>query len=234
MINSDKRIKKLDLNTIKEAARILDQGGLVVLPSDTNYCIHCDYKNPNAVKRLYDTKKRSGNSPLLMTVPDASYISSLAEPNDHALKLVSQYWPAPFSVILLRKPKVPDFVVRGLQTVGLGCHKHPALKMLFRLRPDALASSSANVSGGPDPKSADEVAKQIALGVDLIVDGGHLDSRHANTLIDFSEYPPVVARSGEFPLELVRQIIPDINDTVTNEQYKTRTQGQVSKVWGAI
>ena len=231
MTKRDKRIRALSPDSIMEAARILDRGGLVVLPSDTNYCIHCDYKNSDAVKRLYEAKKRNGNSPLLMTVPSANFIDRFAEPNDRALELVNKHWPAPFSVILLRKPEVPSFVVRGLQTVGLGCHKHLALKMLFDLRPEAVASSSANMSGGPDPKSADDVAKQIGPGVDLIIDGGHLGSLHANTLIDFSEHPPVIARFGEFPLEPILETLPDIDKTMTSEQYKIRTQGQVSEVW---
>lgn len=232
MKSRDIRIKRLNTDSINEAAKIIDMGGLVVLPSDTNYCVHCDYKNPSAVKRLYSAKRRVGNSPLLMTVPDATYISKLAELDHNAMGLVNLYWPAPFSVILARRPEVPDYVVRGLPTVGLGCHKHPALVMLFKLRPEALASSSANMSGGSDPKSADDVAAQIGSEVDLIIDGGTLDTQHANTLIDFSEHPPVIARSGEFPLELIRRVIPDINDKLTNAQYKTRTQRQVASEWG--
>lgn len=228
------KLRKLNFTSIREAVEILDKGGLVVLPTDTNYCVFCDYKNPNAIDRLYKAKRRSGKSPLLITVPNHSYISKLANPNDLAQDLIDYFWPAQFSVILEKTDEIADFVVRGLDTVGLGCHKHEALKMLFKLRPIPLASSSANMSKEADPKTAQDVLSQIGDSIDLIIDDGRLQTSHANTIIDFSFDPPVVARLGEFPLHLIRQIIPNIDNGMTKEEYKTLTSKKVSDNWISV
>jgi len=228
------RIKEMNFFSIQEAVNVLDQGGLVVLPTDTNYCVFCDYKNPNAVNRLYQAKNRSGKSPLLMTVPNHTYVMRLAESNTAALELIDRFWPAPLTVVLPKSDEIPDFVVRGLKTVGMGCNKHEALKMLFKLRPVPLACSSANISKGEDPKTAQDVMAQIGPEVDLIIDAGRLQTSYASTIVDFTDNPPVLARLGEFPLHLIRQVIPNINNKITNQQYKSRTQEQVSDEWETV
>ncbi|KHT57724.1 hypothetical protein RJ44_14955 [Alteromonas macleodii] len=228
------KIKKANFLSIQHAVEILDKGGLVVLPTDTNYCVFCDYRNPISVKKLYQAKKRSGKSPLLITVPNQSTALSIAGPNTTAQKLIDRFWPAPLTIVVPKSSAIPDFVVRGLNTVGIGCNKHEVLKILFDLRPVPLACSSANISKGKDPKSAQDVMRQIGSSVDLIIDAGHLDTSHASTIVDFTYDPPILARLGEFPLHLIKQVVPNINDGMTNQQYKSRTQKQVYDSWEVV
>ena len=190
---------------LDRAVEVLRRGGLVAYPSDTVYGLAALPANDRAVEQLFRVKQRPAEQsmPLLISSPhDLAKVAANVPPV--ALRLIGHFWPGALTIVLARAPSFHSNAVAG-DTVALRVPDHAVPRELVQRLASAITGTSANVSGGPEPVTADDVRAQIGDGVDLILDGGPCAGGTPSTVIDCVEEPPRIVREGAISREeLVR------------------------------
>ena len=192
------------------AAEILRHGGLVAVPTETVYGLAGNGLDENAVQRIYDVKGRPSLKPLSLMVHDASWMERLCTDVPKAAKtLADAFWPGPLTIILPAKDTIPAIVRAGGDTIGLRCPDHPDTLKLIEAADLPLAAPSANPSGEPSPKTAQQVAVYFDGAIEAILDGGPCGIGTESTIVDLAHAPYRVLRQGALPEETVWQCLRD-------------------------
>lgn len=180
-----------------EAARLLETGGLVAVPTETVYGLAADALNEKAVARIFEAKGRPADNPLIVHIGDLSELRNLCrDVPEAAYTLALHFWPGPLTLVLPRRGVVPDLVCAGMSTVAVRMPAHPALLELLRATGLVLAAPSANLSGSPSPTTAQHVLYDLDGRVDAVVDGGPCEWGVESTVLDLTVSPPCVLRPG--------------------------------------
>ena len=185
------------IENIAEAAQIISAGGLVAVPTETVYGLAGNGLNEEAVADIYEVKGRPTVKPLSLMVPDESAMELYCEdvpPQAHAL--AKRFWPGPLTIVLKAKPEIPSIVLAGGETVGLRCPDHPLTISLLKSCGLPLAAPSANPSGEPSPKTAEQVITYFDGKIDAVIDGGPCGIGRESTLIDMSRTPYRILREA--------------------------------------
>lgn len=191
-----------DPQAIREALAVLARGGLVAFPTDTVYGLGAPAFEPDGVERIYLAKGRDAGKPLPILIAGADMAGQVAEPlSPPVLRLAGAFWPGPLTLVVKKLSVVPETVSRGT-TIGIRVPNHPvALQLLAAAGP--LAATSANPSGRPDPRTAEDVAAGLGGRVDLILDGGAAPGGLASTVVDCTVDPPRLIREGPVTMDAV-------------------------------
>ena len=203
---------------ISAAAKILREGGLVGIPTETVYGLGADGTNPAAVQRIFEVKGRPQDNPLILHVTGAQWLPRYCEDIPPvAYVLARKFWPGPLTMILKRQPTVPDETTAGLDTVGIRCPNHPVTLAIIREAGMAIAAPSANTSGRPSCTTAQDVVEDVGGRVDMIVDGGPCTVGVESTVLDLTCKPPRLLRPGGLPVEDIERLIGhvDVDRAVT-------------------
>ena len=188
---------KLLTTEIDLAARTVLDGGLVAVPTETVYGLAANGLDEAAVGKIYEVKGRPAIKPLSLMVPDSGAMERYCENvPEQAKTLAKRYWPGPLTIVLEAKPCVPSIVRAGGSTVGLRCPDHERTLSLLRAADVPLAAPSANPSGQPSPKTAEQVAAYFDGKIDVILDGGACGIGTESTIIDMSRLPYRILRVG--------------------------------------
>ena len=195
-----------DADAIPQAAAILRRGGLLGIPTETVYGLGADALNETAVRHIFEAKGRPQDNPLIIHVPDASWLERYCrEVPETAYRLAERFWPGPLTMILPRRENVPLQTTGGLETVGVRCPDHPVTRAIIEAAGVPVAAPSGNTSGRPSPTTARPhgwrtwtarstvswTAGRCAVGVE-------------STIIDLTVTPPRLLRPGGLPLEALR------------------------------
>jgi L-threonylcarbamoyladenylate synthase len=187
---------------LDRAAELLQNGGVVAFPTETVYGLGAHALDERAVARIFEIKGRPHFDPLIVHVSGPDAARELAgEIPAIAARLMDRFWPGPLTLVLPKKPGVPDLVTSGLPTVGLRCPRHPVAWALLRRSGLPLAAPSANRFGRTSPTTAADVAEQLGTAPDLILDGGACPVGIESTILGFEGETPVLLRPGGLPLE---------------------------------
>ena len=208
-------------SSLPHCERVLRQGGLLGLPTETVYGLAADADHAQAVAAIFAAKGRPADHPLIVHVADmdgglsgARYYAR--EIPEFAMRLMQAFWPGPLTLILPRRDGVAAAAAGGQDSVGLRCPAHPAAQALLRaLRHSAqggvvwgLAAPSANRFGRVSPTTAQHVHSEFNTGRDaddpgalLILDGGPCDVGIESTIVDCTRGAPVLLRPGAISLE---------------------------------
>ena len=196
---------------IRTAAAILQAGGLVGIPTETVYGLGANGLSSAAVGKIFAAKGRPQDNPLILHVPDASWLARYCrEVPDSAYTLAARFWPGPLTMILPRKDVVPDAVTAGLDTVGVRCPNHPVTLAIIRAADVPVAAPSGNTSGRPSPTCAAHMVEDMAGKIDAIVDGGPCGVGVESTIIDLTCTPPRLLRPGGLPLEALEEVLGEV------------------------
>ena len=196
---------------IRTAAAILRAGGLVGIPTETVYGLGANGLSSAAVGKIFAAKGRPQDNPLILHVPDASWLARYCrEVPDSAYTLAERFWPGPLTMILPRKDVVPDAVTAGLDTVGVRCPNHPVTLAIIRAADVPVAAPSGNTSGRPSPTRAEHMVEDMAGKIDAIVDGGPCGVGVESTIIDLTCTPPRLLRPGGLPLEALEEVLGEV------------------------
>ncbi|MDE6933134.1 MAG: threonylcarbamoyl-AMP synthase [Oscillospiraceae bacterium] len=196
---------------IPAAAAILRDGGLLGIPTETVYGLGADGLNAEAVRHIFEAKGRPQDNPLILHIPDASWLSRYChDVPDSAYALAERFWPGPLTMILPRREIVPDAVTCGLDTVGVRCPNHPVTLEIIRAAAVPVAAPSGNRSGRPSPTCARHMLEDMEGRIDAIVDGGPCGVGVESTIIDLTVTPPRLLRPGGLPLEELREVLGEI------------------------
>jgi len=182
---------------IRKAAEILRAGGLVAFPTETVYGLGADASNAKAVARLYATKGRPADHPVIVHFSSKEKAFSWArEVPTAARQLADRFWPGPLTLILKRSKLAKDFVTGGQDTVGLRVPSHPVARELLKMFHNGIAAPSANRFGLVSPTTAAHVRADLGDDVDLVLEGGASEVGIESTIIDLSSGPPALLRPG--------------------------------------
>jgi L-threonylcarbamoyladenylate synthase len=191
-----------------EAARCLENGGLVAFPTETVYGIGADATNPEAIARLYRAKGRPSFNPLISHVADLVGAERIARFTPLARKLAEAFWPGPLTLVLPKAPDCPvaDLATAGLDTIAVRMPTHPVARDILRKVGRPIAAPSANLSGHVSPTAAAHVQGDLSGRIDLIVDGGAVPVGIESTIVGCIE-TPVLLRPGGLPREDIERLL---------------------------
>ena len=182
---------------IQKAAQILRSGGLVVFPTETVYGLGANALDPAAVRKIYELKGRPANSPLIVHVASVAQAKSLAaEWLPEADRLAQEYWPGPLTLVVPKKPFIPDEVTANLQTVGLRIPRHAVALALLREAGIPIAAPSANRFTQLSPTTAQHVRETFGADTPFLLDGGPCEVGLESTVIAVSNEGLEVLRPG--------------------------------------
>jgi len=207
-----------DSRGIEVASKIIERGGLVAFPTETVYGVGCDVFNEEAVKKVYEIKKRDFSKPLIVGVSEVEQIYELAEVNEVAEKLIKKFFPGPLTLILKRKEIVPKIVTSGLEKVAIRMPDHFVPLELMKRSGKPIVVPSANVSGKPSPTKFEHVIQDLP-GIDAVIKG-ECKIGIESTIVDVTTDPIKILRFGAVPKrEIERHTKLDVE--LSFGEYKT-------------
>lgn len=209
------RLKATDVErdgeALDRAAQILENGGLVAIPTETVYGLAADTYNEEAVSRIFEAKGRPQDNPLIVHICDMDMLKEVAsEIPDEAFLLAKKFWPGPFTMVLPRGNAIPASVSAGLDTVAVRMPSNRIAYEIIKRSRKPLAAPSANLSGSPSPTTADHVLADLDGKIDAVVVSTRADVGVESTVITLCTKPPRLLRPGGVTLEQLREVIPDI------------------------
>ena len=172
---------------LKDAAKIIINGGLVVFPTETVYGLGADATNPEATAKIYTAKGRPSDNPLIIHIADPHDVERYAHTNSVYYFLAEHFMPGPLTVILPAKDTVPATTRGGLETVAVRCPENSIARELIRLADVAIAAPSANLSGSPSPTTFDYAYADMNGRVDAIINGGDCDFGLESTIVSLND-----------------------------------------------
>ena len=203
---------------ISAAAKILREGGLVAIPTETVYGLGANGLDAQAVKRIFEAKGRPQDNPLILHVTGPQWLPRYCRNiPPMAYVLARKFWPGPLTMILQRQSIVPDETTAGLDTVAVRCPNPPVTLAIIREAGVPIAAPSANTSGRPSCTSAQDVLEDMDGKVEGVVDGGPCSVGVESTILDLTCQPPRLLRPGGLPLEDLERLIGhiDVDHAVT-------------------
>ena len=218
-LKDTKRPQKEVDDQIEAAAKIIRDGGLLGIPTETVYGLGANALNPEAVKKIFEAKGRPQDNPLIIHVPGPQWLLRYCEDVPPiAYELARRFWPGPLTMILRRKPIVPDVTTAGMDTVGVRCPEHTVTLAIIREAGVPIAAPSANTSGRPSCTTAADVLEDMNGKIDGVVDGGPCAVGVESTILDLTVQPPRLLRPGGLPLEDLEAVIGhiDVDKAVTH------------------
>ena len=179
---------------IRQALEALNNGELVVFPTETLYGIGCDALNPEAVEKLCAIKKRPVGKPLAVILGEASMVNQLTpEFSGSAARLAEAFWPGPLTLVLPAREGLPEAIV-GNQTIGLRVSSDPVAARLSRELGRPICAPSANPTGLPPAPGARGARAYFDKDVAVYLDDGPRDGDASTVVIPGP--PPEILRIG--------------------------------------
>ncbi len=196
---------------VEAAARLLRQGQLVAIPTETVYGLAANALDAQAVGAIFEAKGRPNDNPLIVHIADMEALPQVAaRVPEKARLLMERFWPGPLTIILPRTPQVPDATTAGLDTVAVRMPSHPVAQAIIRLSGLPIAAPSANLSGSPSPTEVQHCIDDLTGRVPAIVDGGSCTFGVESTVITLAGEQPRLLRPGAVTLEEMQQLIGPI------------------------
>ncbi|HJR80400.1 MAG TPA: L-threonylcarbamoyladenylate synthase [Anaerolineales bacterium] len=182
-------------DTIRRALEVLRAGGLVAFPTDTVYGIGALAFDGKAVLSIYAAKNRPMEKAIPILLGDSKDLEKVAMSiPSTARRLASRFWPGPLTILVPKKPALPE-AVSATSTIGVRVPDHEVARALLRTA-GPMAVTSANLSGQASPTTADEVFAQLNSRVGLIIDGGSTPGGIPSTVVDCSDEEIRIIRAG--------------------------------------
>ncbi len=185
-------------NAIKEAAEVIKKGGVCVIPTETGYGLSASIYNEDALRRIFEIKKRPFHKPLLILVNsikdapvDLSRISPMAK------RLMERFWPGPLTLLLPAKGGISEFLTAGTEKVGVRISDNEIAQRLINEVKCPITATSANLSGMGLPKTIEEVKRQLVNPPpDYFLDGGKIKEGPPSTIVGIENDHIEIIREG--------------------------------------
>lgn len=180
----------------------LAAGRLIVYPTETVYGLGCDPFDETAVKRVYMAKRRPFDMPMSIAVKDLQMMEELTHLDDRARKLVKKFMPGPITLIVTKRPVVPDILTASTNEIGIRIPNHPvALKLIEEFGP--IVSTSANVHSHKNPITCQDAIDDFGPAVSVYVDAGQSQFGKPSTIVQLNEGEMALIRPGAIPTETI-------------------------------
>jgi L-threonylcarbamoyladenylate synthase len=201
------KIVGISVADIKEAAKLVLEGRLIAYPTDTVYGLGCNPFDTDAVDRLVKAKERIKDSlPILVSsLKDAEKFGEII---GMAAVLANRFWPGPLTLVVRPRSEFPARITGDSLLVGLRVPNHKTARSLIEECGGALIGTSANISGRPSLRTAEEVLRQLEGRVDLVVDGGPTSLGRESTVVRVLEDETTVLREGAISRDDILKALP--------------------------
>ena len=196
---------------INEGAQIINEGGLVVFPTETVYGLGANAFDQNAVAKIFKAKGRPGDNPLIVHISSLEQVKDIAvDIPDKFYELAERFMPGPLTIILKKSDNIPYVVTAGGDTVGIRMPKNEwARALIANSKP--LAAPSANRSKHISPTTAQHVYEDLQGQVELILDDGPCGVGIESTVLDLTCDTPTILRPGAITAEMLLDIVGQVS-----------------------
>ena len=210
---------------IARAIEFLNAEDVVAIPTETVYGLAGNIYSEKAVKKIFQLKQRPFFNPLIVHLSGPEQLSEVAaELPDKAKKLAESFWPGPLTLILKKKPRVPDLVTSGKETVAVRVPNHTVTLELLDNLDFPLAAPSANPFGSISPTASSHVANYFKEKLSMVLEGGTCEKGIESTIIGFDGEEPVLYRLGSITVEEIITAIGPIQLKTKKEEAPDRRQ----------
>jgi L-threonylcarbamoyladenylate synthase len=190
------------------AAQTILDAGVIVYPTETIYGLGANALEPKIVDRVYRIKQRPKSNPILVLIPNRLSLEELVTGiPDTAEILMDKFWPGPLTLVFKASPIVSPILTGGSGKLGLRLSSDKFCRELLSICKIPITSTSANLSGEPNPDSIGIINKRVLDAVDLVVDAGKLTSQIPSTVVDVTKGKVELLREGAVPFEKIREVI---------------------------
>lgn len=204
---------------ISEAVKILSCGDIVAIPTETVYGLAGNIYSEKAIRRIFEVKQRPLFNPLIVHVHSIEQLKEIVSDIPAKAHLLAEaFWPGSLTLILKKKPGIPDVITAGKETVAVRIPNHPVALKLLRELPFPLAAPSANPFNRISPTSALHVESYFKDSIQMVLDGGECENGLESTIIGFEDNEPVLYRLGAISVEEIEKIVGKIS--IKNKQEK--------------
>lgn len=208
-------------DSIRQAASLLGEGGVVAFPTETVYGLGADAYNPYAVARIFEIKRRPSFDPLIVHIDSMELLYRVAAVIPSlALRIIERFWPGPLTIILKKRETIPDIVTAGLSTVGVRMPSHPVARSLIQALGGPIAAPSANPFGYVSSTKVEHVVRAFQGKVPMVLDGGDSEFGLESTIVSFRGDTAIIHRHGAIPVEDIR----DMGTTVDEKERDNRCE----------
>ena len=207
------QLLKNTIEDIQKTGKILADGGLVAIPTETVYGLAADALNGKAVAEIFAAKGRPMDNPLIVHIADFADIEKfdlVSEIPASAYKLAETFWPGPLTIIMKKGAAIPDEVSAGLSTVAIRFPSHKVAQKIISAAGTPLAAPSANLSGSPSPTTAQHVMNDMDGKIEAVLDGGACEVGLESTVITLATDVPRVLRPGGITVEQLREVLGEV------------------------
>jgi len=204
-----------ETGSVERAAKLLLSGQLVAFPTDTVYGVGAPAFDATSVAAIYVAKERPPEKAIPVLIANETDLARIADAvPENARALIAHFWPGALTLILPKRPDVPE-IVSSDATVAVRIPDLDPTRALLRLT-GPLATTSANCSGQPSPVTAADVVAQLGGRIAAVLDGGACPGGVPSTVVDCVASPPRVLREGAIPFSALNAIMPEIRRISSN------------------
>jgi L-threonylcarbamoyladenylate synthase len=194
----------------EDAAAFIRNGGVVAFPTETVYGLGADIFNEKAIRKVFDAKDRPADNPLIAHVSGRDQIGLLArEVSDSAKAFINAFFPGPLTIVMPKRPEVPEIATAGLDTVGVRMPGENITHEFLAACRTPLVAPSANVSGRPSPTTWEAVLEDLDGRIDCVLKGAPSRVGLESTVVDCTGDHPVLLRPGAVSIEQLRSAVPE-------------------------
>ncbi len=198
-------------SSIKRSAEILNNDGIVAIPTETVYGLAASAYSTSAVEKIFFAKGRPQDNPLIVHISRLDMLKDITSDfSDIAKRCADAFWPGPFTMVLKRGKKIPKSVSAGLDTVAVRMPSDDIARRVIEASGLPLAAPSANISGAPSPTSAAHVLNDLDGKIDAVIMGNDCGVGVESTVVSLCTNPPRLLRPGGVTVEQLKEVIPDL------------------------
>lgn len=200
--------KMTNTEELRVVCNLIRNGEIIIFPTETVYGIGANALDENAVGKIFVAKGRPSDNPLIVHLADRNKIEDVAQDiTEVEQELIDNFMPGPFTLILKRKPIIPDIVTAGLDTVAIRIPENIIAKGIITYSGVPIAAPSANISGKPSGTKIEDIRKELEGKVSAIIDGGETKIGLESTVVKVVDEVPVVLRPGKVTPEQIKEVI---------------------------
>lgn len=220
------KISPVTKESVAEAKKILEGGGLVGMPTETVYGLAAIGTMPQAVKRIYEVKGRPSDNPLIAHVHKDYDIERLVKVKEnYVYELIKRYTPGPLTMVFESRGVVCREAVCGGDTLAVRIPSHEGCQELLKAVDEPLVAPSANLSKHTSPVTAMHVYNDLNGLIPLILDGGKCSGGIESTVLDVTESVPRILRAGLITKEMIAEVAGDCLIAMHKEGDKVKSPG---------
>ena len=215
---------RIATDQLQVAADFLRTGKTVAFPTETVYGLGADALNAQAVEKIFVAKGRPSDNPLIVHIASIAQLDEIASDISFlAKRLIERFWPGPLTIVVRRKPQVPNIVTAGLDTVAVRMPEHATARELIRLADRPIVAPSANRSGRPSATTWESVLADLDCRIDAIVCGGPTRIGLESTVVDATGTEPIILRHGAITQEMIASACGEVASG--NSELQVRSPG---------